>query len=100
MGRRHRGYRARGRETWRSAGRGHGQGTDGDHGFERAAGHAHVGTRRQDRTPARLEPGYLTAENPARLRDEFSAGESYSTVTVFARFRGWSMLRPRRRAIL
>ena len=30
---------------------------------------------------------------------QFSSERGYSTVTVFARFRGWSTLRPRRRAV-
>jgi hypothetical protein len=42
------------------------------------------------------------AERLPALRDRSAVGqrEAYSTVTVLARLRGWSTLRPRRRAIL
>ena len=50
---------------------------------------------------SRSEPptSYSSRNGSSAMRRRSSSGIGYSTVTVFARFRGWSIGRPRRRAM-
>ena len=43
--------------------------------------------------------GIVAREDPVEENDPTSTSNRYSTVTVLARLRGWSTLRPRMRAI-
>ena len=56
--------------------------------------HHELGTRRNQRIDIRP-----LAWASVRSPDDLFRGRVYSTVTVFARFRGWSTFKPRRRAI-